>query len=149
MSRLAYLLAHGVKEGLVASPYDWPGVHCARELVEGKAVSGRWHDRTLESKARRKSLPQDPRDFIVEEQLTLAPLPCWRSLEPAVYRARVQSLIEEIEARGRQRQEETGRSDCVSPRFLLVVLNPIDIDDRRNCGVALITDTNHRADSAE
>ena len=42
MSRLAYLLAHGVKEGLVASPYDWPGVHCARALVEGKPVSGRW-----------------------------------------------------------------------------------------------------------
>lgn len=50
----------------------------------------------------------DPKDYIVEEQLTLAPLPCWRSLEPAAYRARVQSLIEEIEAWGRQRQEETG-----------------------------------------
>ena len=106
---LAYLLAHGVKEGLVASPYDWPGVHCVRELVEGKAVSGRWHDRTLESKARRKSLLLDPKDYIVEERLTLAPLPCWRSLEPAAYRARVQSLIEEIEAWGRQRQEETGK----------------------------------------
>lgn len=109
VGRLVYLLAHGVKEGLVASPYDWPGVHCARELVEGKPVSGRWHDRTLESNARRKGLPLDPEVFIEREELTLAPLPCWQSLEPAVYRARVQSLIEEIEAWGRQRQEETGR----------------------------------------
>ncbi len=109
VGRLVYLLAHGVKEGLVASPYDWPGVHCARELVEGKPVSGRWYDRTLESKSRRKGLLLDPKDFIVEEQLTLAPLPCWRSLEPEVYRARVQGLIEEIEAWGRQREEETGR----------------------------------------
>ena len=109
VGRLAYLLAHGVKEGLVASPYDWPGAHCARELVEGKPVSGRWRDRTLETRSRRKGHFLDPKDFIVQEQLTLAPLPCWRSLEPAVYRARVQSLITEIEAWGRQRQEETGR----------------------------------------
>ncbi len=110
VGRLTYLLAQGVKEGLVASPFDWPGVHCARELVEGKVVSGRWHDRTLESRARRKGVPLAPSDFIVQEQLTLAPLPCWRSLDPASYRARVQTLIEEIEAWGRQRQEEEGSS---------------------------------------
>ena len=110
VSRLAYLLAHGVKEGLVASPYDWPGAHCARALVEGKAVSGLWRDRTLESRARRKSLPLDPGAFVEREQLTLAPLPCWRSLEPAAYRARIQALIQEIEICGRQRQEETGKA---------------------------------------
>ena len=109
VGRLTYLLAHGVEEGLVASPYDWPGVHCARDLVEGQPVSGRWHDRTLESKARRKGVCLEPNDFIVPEQLTLAPLPCWQSLEPEVYRARVQALIEEIEASGQQRLEETGR----------------------------------------
>ena len=109
VNRLAYLLAHGVKEGLVASPLDWPGVHGARELVEGKPVSGRWHDRTLESKARRKSVPLDPEAFIEREELTLAPLPCWRSFEPEAYRARIQELIQEIEARGRHRQEETGK----------------------------------------
>jgi REP element-mobilizing transposase RayT len=110
VSRLVYLLAHGVKEGLVDSPLDWPGVHGARELVEGKPVSGPWRDRTLESRARRKGAPLVPSDFIVQEQLTLAPLPCWRSLDSADYRARVQTLIEEIEAWGRQRQEETGSS---------------------------------------
>jgi hypothetical protein len=110
VNRLVYLLAHGVKEGLVDSPLDWPGVHGARELVEGKPVSGRWHDRTLETRAQRKGLPLAPNDFIVQEALTLTPIPCWRSLEPAVYRARVQSLIAEIKAWGRQRQEETGKS---------------------------------------
>lgn len=109
VGRLAYLLAHGVKEGLVASPYDWPGVHCARELVEGQPVSGRWRDRTLEFKARRKGVLLDPEACFEREELTLAPLPCWRSLEPAVYRARVRGLIEEIEAWARQQQEETGR----------------------------------------
>lgn len=72
LGRLSYVLAQGVKEGLVASPYDWPGVHCARALAEGTAVSGSWHDRTLESKARRKSLPLDPQAFIEREELHLA-----------------------------------------------------------------------------
>ena len=45
----------------------------------------------------------------MREELTLAPLPCWRSLEGADYRARVQSLIEEIEDQGRRLQEETGK----------------------------------------
>lgn len=41
VARLKYVLAHGVKEGLVASPFDWPGVHCSRALSEGTTVSGR------------------------------------------------------------------------------------------------------------
>lgn len=110
VGRLTYLLAHGVKEGLVASPLDWPGVHCARPLVEGTTVSGRWHDRTLESKARRKSLDLGPEAFLSREELTLAPLPCWKSLEPEAYRARIRELIAEIEAWGAQREEETGKA---------------------------------------
>lgn len=109
VARLHYILAHGVKEGLVASPLDWPGVHCAQALCEGATVSGRWHDRTLECRARRKSVPLDAESFIEREELCLAPLPCWNALPPEEYRARVQELIEGIEAEGRVRQEETGK----------------------------------------
>ena len=109
VGRLSYVLAHGVKEGLVASPFDWPGVHCARALSEGTTVSGRWQDRTLESRARRKSLPLDPQAFVEREELSLAPLPCWKALAPEVYRARVRELIYEIEAAAQLRQEETGK----------------------------------------
>ena len=108
VGRLSYLLAHGVKEGLVASPFDWPGVHCARALAEGAFVSGRWWNRTLESRARRQGLAPEPEAFVEREQLTLSPLPCWRSLESAVRRERVRKLIEEIEAGARRRREETG-----------------------------------------
>ena len=110
VGRLSYVLAQGVKEGLVASPFDWPGVHCAQALTEGTTISGRWHDRTLESRARRKGLPLEPQAFVEQEELQLTPLPCWKSLTPEEYRARVQQLIEAIEADARLRQEETGKA---------------------------------------
>ncbi|MEO7974673.1 MAG: transposase [Thermoanaerobaculia bacterium] len=109
VGRLSYLLAQGVKEGLVASPLDWPGVHCARALAEGTPVSGSWRSRTLETRARRAGLLLDPQTFVEREQLTLAPLRCWQSLEPQVRRSRIQTLIEEIEDSARQQQEETGK----------------------------------------
>jgi REP element-mobilizing transposase RayT len=110
VGRLAYLLAQGVKEGLVASPFDWPGVHCAQALTEGTTLSGRWHDRTLASRARCKGLPLEPQAFMEHEELQLTPLPCWKSLTPEEYRARVHLLIDAIEADARLQQEETGKA---------------------------------------
>jgi REP element-mobilizing transposase RayT len=110
VARLSYILAQGVKEGLVASPFDWPGVHCARALTEGTTLSGRWHNRTLESRARRKGLPLEPQAFMEQEELQLTPLPCWKSLTPEEYRARVRQRIEAIEAEARLQHEETGKA---------------------------------------
>ncbi len=110
VGRLVYILAQGVKEGLVASPFDWPGVHCAQALTEGTAISGSWHDRTLEFRARRKGLALDPAAFVEQEALELTPLPCWKTLSPEEYRARVLQLIEAIEADARLQQEESGKA---------------------------------------
>ncbi len=107
-SRLVYFLAQGVKEGLVGSPLAWPGVHCAQALTEGSALSGRWRDRTLESRARRKGLALEPQAFLEQETLHLAPLPCWKSLPPEEYRARVRQRIVAIEAEARRQQDESG-----------------------------------------
>jgi hypothetical protein len=52
------VLAHGVKEGVVARVEEWPGVHCAVPLLTGAPVVGTWFDRSLEYNAflRRKEL---------------------------------------------------------------------------------------------
>lgn len=109
VARLRYLLSQGVKEGLVDSPLDWPGVHCARALLEGRPLSGVWHDRTAEYNARRLRGEVDPEEFLVDEVLHLAPLPCWDHLCEAERRARVAELIEDIEAEARAERRASGR----------------------------------------
>jgi REP element-mobilizing transposase RayT len=101
IDRLRYLLAHGAKEGLVASPLEWPGAHCARALVGGGPVRGRWHDRTREFRARQRNLPLEPRVFIEEETFRLAPIPCWSQCDPNEYRERIGSLVRDIERSAR------------------------------------------------
>ena len=46
IERLRYLIAQGVKEDLVESPLDWPGVHAAKHWVGGEAMTGTWVNRT-------------------------------------------------------------------------------------------------------
>jgi len=109
IDRLRYLLAHGVKEGLVGSPLDWPGAHCARPLLDGTPVTGRWIDRTLEHAALRKRLPTDPEAFVTVEELRLAPLPCWHDLPADAVRGFVRELVNHLELEARERERATGR----------------------------------------
>ena len=39
---LEYVLAQGVKEGLVARPIDWPGLHCSKVLIGNSHEIGQW-----------------------------------------------------------------------------------------------------------
>ena len=52
IERLMYILANGCKEGLVASPLDWPGVSSAKTLYHGeRTMQGTWYDRTAQYRA--------------------------------------------------------------------------------------------------
>ena len=98
VARLRYVLAHGVKEHLVARCTDWPGVHTANALATGTAMAGTWCDRTAEYRARLRRSAVNPKTFVKHETLTLDPLPCWQHLEPAAYQASIASLVSSIEA---------------------------------------------------
>ena len=52
VDRLRYILANGCKEGLVASPRDWPGVNMIAAVLDGKPLTGTWFNRTKEYAAR-------------------------------------------------------------------------------------------------
>ncbi len=106
--RLRYVLAHGVKEGLVERVTEWPGVHCAQALLTGATVQGYWYDETQAYAARRWGKGFDRMRFATLETLTLSPLPCWKHLSEETRQKLVADLISEIEAEAAIRRQRAG-----------------------------------------
>jgi hypothetical protein len=88
--RLRYILSHGAKEGLVASPLDWPGVSSARALALGEPLVGTWRRRcaTERSALATTTLERDPID--------LAPIPSYVGLTVDARQARIREVIDGI-----------------------------------------------------
>ncbi len=108
IARLVYLLEQGVKEGLVWSPYDWPGVHSAWALANGQPLKGVWIDRTTLYRANKRGKRLEKKDYETEYEVPIAPLPCWAHLDPKEVRQRVRDLVSTIEAAARERHRERG-----------------------------------------
>jgi hypothetical protein len=108
IARLRYLLSNGCKEGLVARPQDWPGVHAARALIQGEDLTGLWYDRTREYAARNRGEDFDRHQYATLETLHLSPLPCWKHLPTEVWRHRALALIDEIAEEAAVRRSRTG-----------------------------------------
>jgi REP element-mobilizing transposase RayT len=97
LARLRYVLAHGVKEGLVAKVRDWPGPTSSLALLEGARIQGTWFDRTTEYRARRKGNECSREHFSSTETVTLTPIPCWAGWSVARRQQAVGQLLEAIE----------------------------------------------------
>jgi REP element-mobilizing transposase RayT len=109
VARLRYLLEQGVKEGLVTSPLHWPGAHGTKALLTGRPAAGRWIDRTAQFRALQRGEDAGERAFTTDEELVLAPLPCWCDLEPADRRREVRAMVRDIELQAGVRAQATGR----------------------------------------
>jgi REP element-mobilizing transposase RayT len=109
VERLRYLLSHGVKEGLVFRPEDWPGVHPAAPLLGKSHLEGTWFDRSRDYEARRSGKPASPRAFATRETVVLSPLPCWRHLSDSQRTERIRDLIGSIEEGAEAERRATDR----------------------------------------
>jgi REP element-mobilizing transposase RayT len=107
-ARLRYVLSHGVKENLVETVDQWPGVHCAKSLLSGEPVVGTWFDQTQEYAARRRGEKFDRMKYATREILVLSPLPCWKHLNEEVRRQLVVEMIADIEAEATLRRQRSG-----------------------------------------
>lgn len=97
--RLEYILSHGVKEGLVDTPGDWPGLSCLPQLLGPPTRSFRFYawQRRWSSGRRRPAIVDRFSSEIAEEiELTLEPLPHWSDLPEPQRRARVEAIINRI-----------------------------------------------------
>ncbi len=92
VGRLRYILAHGVKEGLVAYCKQWPGLSSLPELLEGKERSFVWPGAVGE-------------EAEVQYPLKVSPLPCWEDFDKAWCQTRVAELVEGIEAEYRAQRK--------------------------------------------
>ncbi len=104
--RLKYILAHGVKEGLVRRVADWPGLSCAQQLLRGSRRVFKWFHWALRWQRRRireDALGLFDNALAEEVELHLTPVPSWAGLTVDARRNRARRLVEEIEAEGRQR----------------------------------------------
>jgi hypothetical protein len=107
--RLRYILAHGVKEGIVENPAEWPGVHCVRTLCYGKKLFGYWFDRTQEREARKRGEKFKKYEYATKEEVVLSPLPCWEGEEEKGVRRRVRAMVKEIKESAAAERKATGR----------------------------------------
>lgn len=97
VGRLHYILEQGCKEGLVASPREWPGVHCVEALCDGAPMRGTWLDRSALYLARRRKDGVERSQFEQVYPVHLSPLPCWRGLSEFERRTRCTAMVTSIE----------------------------------------------------
>lgn len=98
---LRYIVSHGVKEGLVRKPEDWPGLTCVALLRSGGAHVTRffsWARRWRNGKLREGGEALWDERWVEAGELTLAPLPAWESLPQSQREAMVDQLLADIEA---------------------------------------------------
>ncbi|WP_232537154.1 transposase [Cystobacter fuscus] len=107
VGRLRYVLAHGVKEGLVDRSAEWPGLTClpqllgpARRLFRWFNWTKRWSKRGSEDMAGEGRFAQEWAEPV---ELELAPLPCWEGLKEEERQHAVRGLVEQVEAEAQSR----------------------------------------------
>ena len=106
MGRLRYVLAHGVKEGLVERSAEWPGLTClpqllgpARRLFRWFNWTKRWSKRGSEERAAGEG--RFAQEWAEPVELEVAPLPCWEGRGEEERQREVRALLREVEAEAR------------------------------------------------
>lgn len=96
VARFKYILSQGAKEGIVACPRHWPGVHSIDALLGDGLLRGTWYDRTRQYNAARRGKAFDAEAFAEKVVCPLSRLPCWEHLSDEEHRARIEDLLEQI-----------------------------------------------------
>lgn len=104
LERVQYILSHGVKEGLVRTLREWPGLNSLPEMKGDRPRTFRWFSWTRRWIKRDGSGVADHFDRRVAEAetLTITPLPLTRFARVAAWRRFLRRAIGAIEMRARR-----------------------------------------------
>ena len=111
---LVYILSQGVKENLVEHPSQWPGLHCARALLEGAVDGGSWFNATAYGEAKREQERSGGRvvvrksEFYQTLQIKLTPIGAWSHLDASSRRRRARELVGAMVAKAAAKRREAG-----------------------------------------
>ena len=109
VKRFLYILENGCKEGLVASPLDWPGVSSAQALYRGeRTMKGTWYDRTAQFRALQRG---EHKEYPSTETVHLSPLPFLAERSEDEQRQFAVEKVHEIE----EKTAEMHRRDGTEP----------------------------------
>lgn len=109
IARRRYILAHGAKENLVASPREWPGVSSLAAHLGQTDLTGLWFDRTKEFAAQKRGVELSLDERTETECVHLTPLPCWQSLSCEARKSLIDEMVRDIESEATRRRTETGK----------------------------------------
>lgn len=109
LERFLYVVGQGCKEGLVASPREWPGASSVPGLL-GEPLEGRWLDRDAWQQACRRKSPPPMEEFVTTYPIDLEPLPIWKHLSRDARVAKHASIIAAIERKTRDDNRRLGRT---------------------------------------
>ena len=96
-ARIRYVLAHGAKEGLVATAGSWPGPNCIATLTHGDPLRGTWFDRSAEYRAKAAGKEIKPGEFSSSFDVSLTPLRCLQNLNADQRQAHFRRVVREID----------------------------------------------------
>ena len=122
LRRFMYILENGCKEGLVASPLDWPGVSSAAALYRGeRTMKGIWYDRTAQFRALQRG---EHKLYPSVETVRLSPLPFLAERSEDEQNQFVVDAVHEIE----EKTAEIHRQNGTEPLGARAILrrNPYD-----------------------
>jgi len=108
VGRLRYVLAHGVKERLVESSAEWPGLTCLPQLLGSARRVFQWFNWTRRWSKRGNEEVGGGQGRFAQEwaepvELEVAALPCWEGLGEQERQRAVRGLVEGVEAEARER----------------------------------------------
>jgi REP element-mobilizing transposase RayT len=108
VGRLRYILAHGVKEGLVEKSAEWPGLTCLPQLLGPARRLFRWFNWTKRWSKRGSENVGGAQGRFAEQwaepvELEVVPLPCWEGLREEERQLAVRGLVEAVESEARAR----------------------------------------------
>lgn len=108
VDRLRYILAHGVKEGLVRRVRDWPGLHCAAQLLNGGPLEFpwfNWSSRWRHGRLGAAHLGPFSQELATPVRLILTPLPSFHDFDERRARREIATLIDHVESAALHKHE--------------------------------------------